>query len=147
MSRQCLDSVASVGEKMKLAARLITFVLLSASSFLTNAGDFAFQCTVKHAYEVTKDGQLVKSKMYDPAFKNEQFAVDRKTGAVVGEKIPLFGKRNHQVIWNGGEGNSFKSIYTSGSFVGYLEVMDWVEQREKPFVLKDSITVFTGTCL
>ncbi len=128
---------------------ILAFTIVTAACADTvNAGEFAFQCTVKHTYELSKDGQLVVSKFNNTIYLNEKFAVDRQTGVVVGERIPMFVNRIHQILWGGGNGNSFKLIYTSKdrNFAGYLEIFDWSEGREKPFVLKDSATVLTGTC-
>ena len=121
------------------------FILMSCSAW---AGEYTFQCTVKHTYALSKEGQLVSSVFDDAYYKNEKFAVDRKTGAVIGERIPMFANRNHQILWSGGNGNSFKLIYTSDdrNFAGYLEIFDWSLGKEKPFVLKDSLTVLTGIC-
>ena len=134
---------------------VVRVLLILSCAFLTavcadtaSAGEYSFQCTVKHTYALSKDGQLVSSVFDDAHYKNEKFAVDRKTGAVVGEKIPMFSNRKHQILWGGGNSNSFKLIYTSEdkNFAGYLEIFDWTLGREKPFVLKDSVTVLTGLC-
>jgi hypothetical protein len=128
--------------KMILAAALI---LLSCSAW---SGEYTFQCTVKYTYALSKDGQLLGSVLLDAHYKHEKFVVNRKTGEVIGEKIPMFSNRNHQILWGGRNGNSFKLIYTSNdrNFAGYLEIFDWSEGEEKPFFLKDSVTVFTGIC-
>ena len=126
--------------------RTVIAVLFAGIAQVALAGDYSYFCTINNVYQLGDDGLITLSASHTKIMRNERFSVDRRTGVIVGERIPAFRATKHEVLFPGRDGNSFKSYFQDYNFVSYLEVYEYRQGTRKPFVLHDSINIYAGFC-
>jgi len=125
-----------------------TIILGGATLSLADA--FSFRCKVKNVYELTADGQLVKTE--ESSYAGMTFSVERSTGKIIGgvfDNTRTVSKEKSDYQMKVIDGSSFK-VFTyaeSRKVAESLAVRTWQEGNESPFVGIDYLqTVVTGTC-
>ncbi len=126
--------------------KIIISLALICSSFIAAAGERAFLCEVKNIYTLSSAGSIeVESRAAVPRV-GDTFSVDRRTGAVVGERIPVFRPEKFNVLAAGTDGNAFALAYSARTRVAFLKVENYRTEQLAPFILQDGIWLVTGTC-
>ena len=126
--------------------KLIITLALIGSSVVAAAGDRAFLCTVNNIYTLTSDGAIeTESRPAVPRVK-DTFSVDRRTGVVVGERIPVMRPEKFDVLAAGNDGNAFALSYSARTRVAFLRIENYRNEQFAPFLLQDGIWIATGTC-
>jgi hypothetical protein len=128
--------------------RCATILGAAFAHVVATAATSDYQCQVLAELSLEKSGLL--SPYPKPIYLGRKFSVDRLSGSIVGEPLTNRGARI-SVLDAGGNGQAYKvmSVWSSSNGlanVTYLEVRDFEEGSEKPFVGAVGGTVFSGTC-
>ena len=129
--------------KMK---KIIISIALAGLSFIAAAGERAFLCEVKNIYTLTSGGAIETESRPAVPRVGDGFNVDRRTGAVVGERIPVFHPEKFDVLAAGTDGNGFALTYSARTRVAFLRIENYRNEQLAPFILQDGIWIATGTC-
>ena len=115
---------------------------------ISHAGPYEYQCSVQQVAEVDAAGKMKTSKPSSQL----NFAVNRKTGAIIGAPFSntvSISTTSIQVLDYGSKDQAFKvlSVY-KGAFttVDYLVVEEFSDSQEKPFRGIAMSSIYTGTC-
>jgi len=128
---------------MKLRLLIAICVLLIPASVF--ADEVSFRCKVKNEYQLTDDGQLVKSEKL--IYVDHSFTVERSTGKVFG--YPFFNQSDYHIkVVDSSDTGSFKVLfYSERGIAESLAIKTRQEGSQKPFIGIDFLqTVFTGVC-
>ncbi len=125
--------------------RLIITLAWLGFSAAAMAGDRAFSCTVKNVYKLNSNGAIEAEKGPAVPRVGDDFSVDRKTGVVVGERIPTFRPDTFTVL-SPGDGNAFTLSYSARTRASFLRIESYHNSQLVPFVLLDGIFIASGTC-
>ena len=126
--------------------KIVIGLALAGSSFIAAGGERAFLCEVKNIYTLTSSGAIeAESRPAVPRVGNA-FNVDRRTGAVVGEWVPVIRPEKFDVLAAGTDGNGFTLTYSTRTQVSFLRIDNWRTGQLAPFILLDGIRIATGTC-
>ena len=130
--------------KYILALLVLTFSMQSFS------GKFGYECVVEAKYGVSDEGEMIRDKT--KFFDGKAFSVSRETGEVAGlERVSSTLAKQTIVINPGSSEMSFKSIAlfdhpVTGGEMNSIEIQEFEESVEKPFVMLNGSSVFSGTC-
>lgn len=113
------------------------------------AGPTDYVCTVKQELYVTDDGNL--NPHNKPIEIGNTFAIDRKTGKILGRPFSNSTAREVKVITQGDSTRNFEvlssSSPTSKATTDLIVVHEWMKGHEKTFVgLSSEGTTYSGTC-
>jgi len=121
---------------------------IAVSPVLAEARD-GYECTIKSGRTVSDEGSF-KDGGYPSLFVGKSFTVDRQTGRMLGVLQNHNGQFGQpQVVDRGGPEQSYKAvtIYAPNAAVDLLQVQQFAESREKPFLFVSSANVYAGTCV
>lgn len=122
---------------------LIINLIISTGVF---AGERSFNCTVNGIYKLNSNGEMeIESGPSVPRIK-DTFSVDRRSGVVVGEKIPIFRPDKFYLLAAGTDGNAFVVSYSGRTQVGFLRIENYRDTKRVPFFLQDGIWISSGVC-
>ena len=134
---------------------MIKFVFLATSIFAINnlyAGPVEYKCEINYEYFLTSSGELKEEKRI---YKGEKFHIERPTGTVLGGGLGNHFYPTKKIIDPGSKEQNFKLLYLSKHVVGtengknavYIEVNEYAETYEKPFVVITNTKVLSGICI
>jgi hypothetical protein len=128
---------------------LFSFFLFSGFFSLNAfAGSQDYQCQILTDSGINDKGSL--DLRIDSLRIGKKFAVDRKTGEVIGGV--LFALDNPKVMAFGSEQNSFIVLWAqeaggkNGAFVEYLTIREYAKGKKKPFGFFTGGMLLTGLC-
>ena len=116
------------------------------SSVTSTAGERAFFCEVKNIYTLNSIGAIETESRAAVPRVGDSFTVDRRTGAVVGERIPVMRPDKFDVLAAGTDGNAFSLVYSARTRVAFLRIENYRNEQLAPFFLQDGIWIVSGTC-
>ncbi len=130
----------------KNASVPIALVIMTLSGTVT-AGRLAYDCEVINVYHLSEKGELALSS-WQAMMTGAQFHVSRLSGEITGRAIPTLNAKSVQVVNQGSEENSFKSVADFGKQYQILEVQEFREGETKPFVASSmgGAGIVTGVC-
>ena len=125
----------------------IKFLIIALTiSSCAVAGERSFHCTVNGIYKLSSNGKIeIESGPAVPKI-DDTFNVDRKSGVIVGERIPLFRPDKFLLLAAGNDGNSFVVSYSARTRVGFLQILSYRDTKRVPFFLQDGIWISSGVC-
>lgn len=126
--------------------KLIINIVGIATFVVAGAGDRAFNCTVKNIYTLTSNGAIETESRPAVPRVGDTFSVDRRTGTVVGERIPVMRPEIFNVLSSGTDGNAFALTYSAKTRVAFLRIENYRNEQLAPFILNDGIWIATGAC-
>jgi hypothetical protein len=106
-----------------------------------------YKCKVLMAKSLTKAGEMAKTG-YSNIYVGKEFVVDINTGRMIG----AISNGNHTaqptVLDRGSKDQGYKviTIYKPFVSVDYLNVEEFTNSPEKPFMFIESSTVISGIC-
>ena len=111
------------------------------------AAEFSYSCVVDHLYGDLDLPRLTESDI-DKGFQSYQFEVSRSTGEIVGDILNTSGAESTRVMDRGSKAMSFKAVAIFTGHVQVLEIREFSEGSEKPFIALSlgGLGVFTGVC-
>ncbi|MEX0618452.1 MAG: hypothetical protein WDZ76_05800 [Pseudohongiellaceae bacterium] len=118
------------------------------SSFAQRTSSDSYECIIKEAKDVSEIG-LLESHNFNADSVGKTFIVDRSTGLSMGEFRNFVDQDDVEIISSGSNELNFVAISFVGPFryLNYLEIEEWRETVEKPFLAIDNIRgVLTGIC-
>lgn len=129
-------------------------VLLLCTSGGASAGEFAYTCEVSHVYSLANNGSLERLPALEKIMKENSFSVSRETGALVGNSATLDTSlaKSTRVINRGSKENSFTAVADFGAFANgthpyqLIEIEEFKQGANKPFVLMGARGIITGVC-
>ena len=126
---------------MKIKILIFSLVI----SFGAIAGNRSFNCTINKVYNINSLGEI---ELAGPAVLriNDTFNVDRRSGVIVGERIPIFRPDKFSVLAEGIDGNAFVVSYSAKTQVSFLRIENYRNTKRAPFLLQDGIWISTGLC-
>ena len=129
-----------------------TFLLIIIPLILTypstaQCGTLSYTCTVLNVYKVDKNHGL-KHSIWQKDFKGSQFSISRTDGQIIGEVLPTLKARKTYIFNPGSSENSFKAGADFSGQFQLIEVQEFVDSEEKPFVAMSmgGAGVVTGVC-
>jgi hypothetical protein len=131
--------------------KYILAVLVMTFSMQAFSGKFGYECVVESSYRVSGEGELIRNSTM--VFEGEKFSVSRETGEVAGfQAVSSMRAKQLSVINQGTSEMSFKSIAlfshpNVGGEINVIEIEEFVESDEKPFVMMRGVTIFSGICI
>ncbi len=132
--------------KYIIAIQLMILVLFVGveSSY---AGKLSYTCTVMSVYTLGQKSKLIRSIWQDD-FNGSQFSISRVDGQIIGEVLPTLKARKTYVHNAGSSANSFKASADFGDQWQLIEVQEFKEGEEKPFVAMSmgGAGIVTGAC-
>lgn len=129
---------------------LLLLLLLAISSSVS--GDaIIYECEIFGEHIHGANGELVSDKQL---YIGGKFHVERRSGVVLGGGLDNSTYPTKQVLDPGGVNHAYKLIWISqdvvgtngGKNVGYLQVKEFSEGVEKPFVLINGFRTLSGKC-
>lgn len=131
---------------MNRAIAIIFLVFLSSSAFAVDD----FKCTVKEVYKLEKTGLLEPGEGFVTPDIGSQFVVNRQSGQITGKKITNTMSGVIPTVYSHlPTENSYiaLTIYKPNYTVDLLQINEYVETDEKPFLYKGAFgEVVTGVC-
>ena len=130
--------------------RTIHFVLLLLLPIASGAGPFEYVCTIKQELSVASDGSLKPYK--NPIEVGNTFAIDRKTGKIIGKPFNNSTAGEVKVLNGGSTKHSFEVLSVSSPTgkvtTDLIAVHEYMKGQEKTFIGVESGTgtVYSGTC-
>ena len=132
--------------RLRVAMRIKFLIISLMISSCAVAGERSFNCTVNGVYSLSSNGKIeIESSPAVPRVK-DTFSVDRRSGVVVGERIPVFRPDKFLLLAAGTDGNSFVVSYSAKTQVGFLIIESYRESKRVPFLLQDGIWISSGVC-
>lgn len=125
------------------SAILILFLINASFAW---AGDREFHCIVKKIYYLNLKGELEKEAGFSVSKVNDAFFVDRATGVVIGEHMPVFRPDRFNFLTSGRDGNAFVISYSGRIRIGFLRIENFRNEAQSPFLISDGIWVAAGIC-
>jgi len=132
-------------------ARHVTLLVLTAATPAL-AGPSDYQCVVNqelvpsYVIEGLGPGSGRLERARKPVFVGERFAVDRKTGRVVGSLLDTSGASEIKVLDEGSDANAFKSIAIGNRKIKLLVIRENTSHQEKEFYGVFHPTIIAGLC-
>ncbi len=128
--------------------RVLLFFVLCLP-LASGAGPTDYVCTIKQELSVTDDGNLTPHKK--PIEIGNTFAIDRKTGKILGRPFSNSTAREVKVITQGDKTHNFEVLSASSPTAkvttDLIVVHEWMKSHEKTFVgLSSEGTTYSGTC-
>lgn len=134
--------------KRKLIS-LISLSVITALSFTNsvNAGPVSYDCVINKVQGLDSEGDLQDS-FFGSDLLGEHFAVSRADGTIIGPGLTTVLATQTIVINAGVGGNSFKSIALFDGQAQIIEIQEWREGTEKPFIAMSmgGAGLVTGLC-
>jgi hypothetical protein len=137
-------------------SHVVFVALLWSISVTATASESAYTCQVSHVYSLEKNGALktFPDSKLEKIMKENSFSVSRETGALIGSSASLDTSlaKSTRVINKGSKENSFEAIADFGDFENgnhpfqFLEVEEFNNGADKPFVLMGALGIVTGVC-
>jgi hypothetical protein len=131
---------------MKSAIVFIVSIVFSVSSYASNS----FICTVLDAFTLGENGKIDQSSNVAKNALGKEFVVNRQKGQITGcGFVNTMTGQMPQVFDYLPSENGYKAItiYKPNFTVDYLQVNEYVESHQKPFVHKGAFgTTVTGLC-
>ena len=144
-----LYSIILIGKKHKSLSVTTKAMLITVALFFfipAFAGDRSFNCIVTNVYKLNSSGAIEHdSDLIFPPVKSP-FNVDRRSGVIVGEQIPIFRPDKFAVVAEGNHGNAFVVAYSAKTQAGVLKIENYRNSKRVPFILLDGIWASTGLC-
>ena len=130
---------------------ILTVIFALFNSYSSWGGEKEYHCTIKSVFKLTDDGNL---KSYDNNSLLTTFLVDKNSGLVKGTWLGNEVWPTKTIIDSGSSEQSFKLLTLSADVIGtnggkhakYLQVEEYAETLEKPFMHTDGSIVATGVC-
>lgn len=126
----------------------ISLMLILLCPQFVLSGQNSYQCIILSNASVEDNGYI---KIQPKSFHiGKKFAVDRKTGVLIGDMFVSFGEP--KVIAKGSKDNSFKVIWLKeaggkdGMFLDILSIDEFKSGAKKPFSYFTGDLLFTGVC-
>ena len=131
----------------QLIIGLVFFLSVSLTCYSAIGGELAYTCEVIHVYALADDGSLQTSSM-EKEFRGNQFSVSRVTGEIIGYVVPTLLAKATRVINQGNHEYSFKAIADFGNQVQLIEVQEFAQGQQKPFIATSmgGAGIVTGVC-
>lgn len=112
------------------------------------AGPSEYVCTIKQELSVDDDGKLTPYK--NPIESGNTFAIDRRSGKIIGRPFNNSTAREVQVVTQGSGTRNFEVLSASSptgkATTDLVIVQEWEKGHMKPFVGLSSGTVYSGLC-
>lgn len=124
--------------------RVIAAAMIAGASAVCFAAPEDYQCVISEELTLRGDGSL--SRYAKPLNIGERFAVNRSTGEVVGGPFIRASITKTTLIDSGSSANAFKAVYITLSDAEILQIEEFAEGKEKPFVAVTLLTVLSGVC-
>ncbi len=126
---------------------LVFFISLISFASITEAGVLRYECVIKKVYDVNDAGMLEISS-FQSQFEGNKFSVSRETGKIVGQTLTTILSKNTRVINYGSKENSFKALAEFEGQIQVIEIQEFREGNEKPFVASSmgGAGIVTGIC-
>ncbi len=107
-----------------------------------------YVCRVAAVESVAAGGKLVEPDPYYRGFNNRLFTVDRQSGRITGAVLANQGADKIILMHPGDEDQplSLLTVWPGRTSTSFLQVAEYVQQQEKPFLAVEGINLFTGTC-
>lgn len=142
---RCAARFNSSSRRCMIRTLLVFFLTMPAFCF---AGPFEYVCTVKQELSVANNGYL---KSYsNPIEIGNKFAIDRRTGRIIGRPFSNPTANKIEVITQGDNSRNFEVLSTSSptgkATTDLVIVHEWQKGPEKTFVGLSSGEVFSGIC-
>lgn len=104
----------------------------------------SFQCEIIEARIAGKDGTFTTDALSDVS-EGQEFIIDKISGQISGK---IRGQNfTPEVVYFGDSENSYRAMDRSpGQHISYIQVFEWVDGLEKPFLWVDAKWVYTGLC-
>jgi len=133
---------------MKVFLFLISIFSVTSFSGNTIGATNSYQCQITSDATIGDDGNIA----IHPKSLNlgKKFAVDRKTGVVIGDVFFTFGEP--KVFAVGSKDNAFKVIWiknaggSNGMFIDYLSIEEFAKGDKKPFAYFTGSQITSGLC-
>lgn len=127
-----------------LTSIIASFMLLVG---ISEAGDLSYDCEIKYVYNLTEDG-LLKVSGWKNKFKGNLFSISRETGTIAGKVLTTILAKETRVVNYGSKENSFKAVATFNGQFQLIEIQEFKEGQEKPFVASSmgGAGIVTGVC-
>lgn len=130
---------------------LLTAVFALLNSHSSWGGEKEYHCTIKSVFNLSGNGDL---KLRDDNSLLTTFLVDKTSGLVKGGWLGNEVWPTKTIIDSGSSKQSFKLLTLSEDVIGtnggkhaqYLQVEEYAETVEKPFMHTDGKIVATGVC-
>jgi hypothetical protein len=130
---------------------VLTAICSLFNSYSSWGGEKEYHCTTKSVSKLTSDGIL---KSYSSPSLLTTFIVDKNSGLIKGYWINNEAWVTRTIIDSGSSEQSFKLLTLSadvsrtngGKLAMYLQVKEYAETLEKPFMHTDGSIVRTGVC-
>lgn len=133
-------------KKMVFASIIVACFLffVPLSSF---GGNQSYSCKINNVYVLDARGSL-KPSNWEKEFKGSVFSISRDNGEIIGEVLPTKLARSTKVIHKGNKEFSFKAIAYFQNQVQLIEIEEFQETKEKPFVAISTggAEIVTGVC-
>ncbi len=128
--------------------RYLIFATLLAISSPALAFD-DFKCLIKDAFELKDNGILDHQSEMMTTYIGKEFSVDRQTGIITGANLSnTMSGQMPSVQDNLPSENSFRATTVYTHTVDYLEIRQFVAEKDKPFFYKGAFGVMlSGTCV
>jgi len=131
---------------MKFIFVLLSIILFSSNCFSAND----FRCIVKESYTLEDNGKLSSDTNVAKSSLNKEFIVNRQTGQITGGGFTNTMSGQMPKVYNYlPSENGFKAItiYKPNYTVDYLQINEFREGKEKPFIYKGAWgEIITGVC-
>jgi hypothetical protein len=127
--------------------RTVYLLCLLSLPSLAAAGELSYDCFILKVYHLDDAGTLEVSS-WQEYLKDGKFSVSRETGRVVGSSLTTMFAKKVRVINSGSEANSFKAVSEFAGQIQVIEVQEFRDDIEKPFVAMSmgGAGIVSGTC-
>lgn len=130
---------------MLLKIILIAIAILSSFSIQALENKTDYKCVVKSASQVTEEGKPKEVESWG-FYVGKEFAVERNSGVIIGEHFKNNLTPTKPAVYDHFV-NGYSVIAVSNDQVySYLQVNNFEESKQKPFILIQTNVVLTGTC-
>ena len=123
------------------------FFLLFFLPSICQAGDLTYDCVIKQVYDVNDVGEL-KASGWQSQFEGDKFSVSRETGKIIGKTLTTVFAKETRVVNFGYKANSFKALAEFEGQIQLIEIQEFKEGVEKPFIASSmgGAGIVTGIC-
>lgn len=107
-----------------------------------------YWCSVLDVKKLGNDGLITDESVYRVTI-GMHFSVNRSTGEISGKPISNTNAFGYpEVLDNGSSEQAFKviTVYKPYVYVSYLQINEYEDGSQKPFVFYDQTTMYTGLC-
>jgi hypothetical protein len=132
---------------MKHITLYISLLLLAFPAYAIND----FKCVVKEVYDLKRSGLLTPGPGFVTPEIGSEFSVNRQSGQITAKKITNTMSGVMPRVYSVNPAENFYTaitIYEANYTVDLLQISEYVEETEKPFIFKGAFgEVVTGLCL